>query len=352
MKITQLSIKGYEKVYHAIDEKTGLNSYVVIHNTNLGPALGGCRYYHYVNEEAQLTDTLRLAKGMTYKSSLAGLNLGGGKATINSSVDNFHCRHKTTELWKSFAELLNHINGDYITASDMGTTIDDLKEISKYSNFVQGQNSENDSGIATAYGVYQSIKAVTKFLYGSDSLKSKTIAVQGLGKVGKRLIKFCTEEGAKIVATDTDTKRFTEVSIEYPYSQISFVQPDEIYEIECDVFSPCAIGGILNSDTISKLKCSGIAGGANNQLEREEHIKELGGRNIYYVPDYLANSGGVIVIAKDRNEILVDLNYDDPMVKNKLDAIYDITYEVLTESINSKQTTIEICDGLAEKRIS
>ena len=340
MIITEVSVDGYEQVLHGVDTKTGLNSYIAIHNTNLGPALGGCRYHSYKTEDDQLNDTLRLAKGMTYKNALAGLDLGGGKATINALPK------KSPELWQAFAGLVNNLYGKYITSGDIGTTIQDLKEIKNYTNFVLGHDSKTDSGVATAYGVFQSIKALSKFLHGTDSLKDRTIAIQGMGKVGSRLINFCLLDGAKIIATDTNS----EVMINSHAPNISFVDPDEIYEVECDIFSPCSIGGILNSNTIPKLKCAGIAGGANNQLEAIEHAEYFKDKNIYYVPDYLANCGGVIIVEKERDNTLTDLNYESPAVKNRLDSIYNTVFTVLYQSVKTNQTTTKICNDLAEGR--
>ena len=340
MIITEVSVDGYEQVLHGVDTKTGLNSYIAIHNTNLGPALGGCRYHSYKTEDDQLNDTLRLAKGMTYKNALAGLDLGGGKATINALPK------KSPELWQAFAGLVNNLYGKYITSGDIGTTIQDLKEIKNYTNFVLGHDSKTDSGVATAYGVFQSIKALSKFLHGTDSLKDRTIAIQGMGKVGSRLINFCLLDGAKIIATDTNS----EVMINSHAPNISFVDPDEIYEVECDIFSPCSIGGILNNNTIPKLKCAGIAGGANNQLEAIEHAEYFKDKNIYYVPDYLANCGGVIIVEKERDNTLTDLNYESPTVKNRLDSIYNTVFKVLYQSSKTNQTTTTMCNHLAEER--
>jgi len=340
MIITEVSVDGYEQVLHGVDTKTGLNSYIAIHNTNLGPALGGCRYHSYKTEDDQLNDTLRLAKGMTYKNALAGLDLGGGKATINARSK------KSPELWQAFAGFVNSLYGKYITSGDIGTTIQDLKEIKNYTNFVLGHDSKTDSGVATAYGVFQSIKALSKFLHGTDSLKDRTIAIQGMGKVGSRLINFCLLDGAKIIATDTNS----EVMINSHAPNISFVDPDEIYEVECDIFSPCSVGGILNSNTIPKLKCAGIAGGANNQLEAIEHAEYFKDKNIYYVPDYLANCGGVIIVEKERDNTLTDLSYENPAVKNKLDSIYNTVFKVLYQSVKTNQTTTKICNDLAERR--
>ena len=340
MIITEVSVDGYEQVLHGVDTKTGLNSYIAIHNTNLGPALGGCRYHSYKTEDDQLNDTLRLAKGMTYKNALAGLDLGGGKATINAIPK------KSPELWQAFAGLVNNLYGKYITSGDIGTTIQDLKEIKNYTNFVLGHDSKTDSGVATAYGVFQSIKALSKFLHGTDSLKDRTIAIQGMGKVGNRLINFCLLDGAKVIATDTNP----EAMINDHAPNISFVDPDKIYEVECDIFSPCSVGGILNSNTIPKLKCAGIAGGANNQLETNEDAEYFKDRNIYYVPDYLANCGGVIIVEKERDNTLTDLSYDNPTVKNRLDSIYNTVFTVLYQSVKTNQTTTKICNDLAEGR--
>ena len=347
MIITEVSVDGYEQVLHGVDTKTGLNSYIAIHNTNLGPALGGCRYHSYKTEDDQLNDTLRLAKGMTYKNALAGLNLGGGKATINTLSE------KSPELWEAFAGLINNLYGKYITSGDIGTTIQDLKEIKKHTNFVCGQDALEDSGVATAYALYKSIQSLSKFLYGIDSLKGKTIAIQGLGKVGKRLIEFCSKEDVKFIVTDIDKSRLKkqpEDPTYHPYIDISYVEPNEIYEVECDIFSPCAIGGILNDKTIPKLQCKGIAGSANNQLETDEHAEYLREKNIYYVPDYLASCGGVIIVEKENGNNLIDLSYKVPLIKERLDQVYNTVFKVLYQSVKTNQTTTKICNDLAEER--
>ena len=347
MIITEISIDGYEEVVHGVDKKTGLDAYIAIHNTKLGPALGGCRYYPYKTSDEQLHDTLRLAKGMTYKNALAGLDLGGGKATINALPE------KNPEFWQAFAGLVNNLYGKYITSGDIGTTIQDLKEIKKHTNFVCGQDALEDSGVATAYALYKSIQSLSKFLYGIDSLKGKTIAIQGLGKVGKRLIEFCSKEDVKFIVTDIDKSRLKkqpEDPTYHPHIDISYVEPNEIYEVECDIFSPCAIGGILNDKTIPKLQCKGIAGSANNQLETDEHAEYLREKNIYYVPDYLASCGGVIIVEKENGNNLIDLSYKVPLIKERLDQVYNTVFKVLYQSVKTNQTTTKICNDLAEER--
>lgn len=339
MIITEISVDGYEEVVHGVDKETGLDAYIAIHNTKLGPALGGCRYYPYKTSDEQLNDTLRLAKGMTYKNALAGLDVGGGKATVNAVPG------KSPELWQAFAGLVNNLYGKYITSGDIGTTIHDLKEIANHTKFILGHDSKTDSGVATAFGVFQSIKALNKFLCGANSLKGKTIAVQGLGKVGERVVNFCLSDGATVIATDTNPDTMID-----DHSAVSFVDSDKIYEVKCDIFSPCAVGGILNRTTIPKLQCRGIAGGANNQLESDGHAGFLKERNIFYVPDYLANSGGVIIVEKSQDKTLIDLNYESPIVKKRLDSIYDTVYKVLDESTKANQTTTKMCDHLAEER--
>jgi len=347
MIITEISVDGYEEVLHGVDKETGLDAYIAVHNTKLGPALGGCRYYPYKTSDEQLNDTLRLAKGMTYKNALAGLDLGGGKATINALPE------KSPELWQAFAGLVNNLYGKYRTSGDIGTTIQDLKEIKKHTDFVCGQDALEDSGVATAYALYKSIQSLSKFLYGIDSLKGKTIAIQGLGKVGKRLIEFCSKEDVKFIVTDIDKSRLKkqpEDPTYHPYIDISYVEPNEIYEVECDIFSPCAIGGILNDKTIPKLRCKGIAGSANNQLETDEHAEYLREKNIYYVPDYLANCGGVIIVEKEEGNNLIDLSYKVPLIRERLDQVYYTVFKVLYQSVKTNQTTTKICNDLAEKR--
>ena len=279
----------FEQVVFCQDEASGLKAVIAIHDTTLGPALGGCRMWTYASEEAAIEDALRLARGMTFKNAAAGLNLGGGKTVIIG--DPF--KDKNEEMFRALGRFIQGLNGRYITAEDVGTTVADMDLIHEETDYVTGisptfGSSGNPSPI-TAYGVYLGMKASANEAFGDDSLFGKTIAVQGLGNVAYTLCEYLHKEGAKLVVTDINQAAIDRVVNRFGATAVA---PEAIYDQDVDIFSPCALGSIINDDTIPKLKAKVIAGSANNQLAQSKHGKDLHEMGIVYAPDYVINAGG------------------------------------------------------------
>lgn len=293
-----ITTHNHEEVVFWADKETGLKAIVAIHNTTLGPALGGCRMWPYATEEEALLDVLRLAEGMTYKSSVAGLNLGGGKAVIIGDP----ARDKSEALFRAFGRLVDSLNGRYITAEDVGTTVDDMACVRRETRHVVGlppggkRQGSGDPSPLTAFGVYRGMKACCQACFGADSLAGLTVAIQGLGKVGADLARRLVVDGAKVIAAELDARRAGELAGELG---LQLVPPDEIYGVACDIFAPCALGAVLNDETIPRLRCRIVAGAANNQLAEERHGFELAERNILYAPDYVINAGGIISVTSE-----------------------------------------------------
>ena len=287
--ISQMSLMGHEEILFCNDQATGLKAIIAVHNTVLGPALGGTRMWMYANEMEALKDVLRLSKGMTYKNSISGLNLGGGKAVIIGDARTM----KSEALFRRFGRFVDSLAGNYITAEDVGISPSDMQWVNLETKHVAGlPGKSGDPSPVTAYGVYMGIKACAKEQFGSDSLSGKTIAVQGVGHVGEYLVKHLTEENANVVITDIHEETLLRVSKQYG---VKVVAPNEIYDVPMDIYAPCALGATINDDTLGRLKCSIIAGAANNQLQDEQkHGLELMNKGIIYAPDYTINAGGVI----------------------------------------------------------
>jgi leucine dehydrogenase len=288
----QVSFDNHEQIVFCNDKDTGLKAIIGIHNTVLGPALGGTRMWKYTNEWEALNDVLRLSRGMTYKSAISGLNLGGGKAVIigDSKVD------KTPEMIAKFGQYVNSLSGRYITAEDVGTTTADMDLIRKHTEYVTGISesiggSGNPSPV-TAYGVYMGMKAAAKYKFGKDNLEGKKVLVQGIGHVGETLVDYLTAEGAKVVIADINEDRLKEIGNKYG---AKIYTGDDLYSADVDIYAPCALGATINDETIGRLKAQVIAGAANNQLANEiKHGQMLKDRGILYAPDFLINAGGII----------------------------------------------------------
>ena len=281
---------GHEQVVFCRNADVGLRAIIAIHDTTLGPALGGVRMWPYKDEAEAFKDALRLARGMTYKAAAAGLNLGGGKAVIIGDPK----RDKSEALFRAFGRFVETLGGRYITAEDVGTDVNDMEFIFMETRFVTGVHTAHggsgDPSPVTAYGIIQGLKACANERFGTDSLQNLKVAVQGLGNVGFHFSQYLKEEGARIVACDIDPNRSRRAEEELG---VQIVGPDEIYDAACDVFSPCALGAVLNDKTIPRLKCKVVAGGANNQLQDDRHGDELQKRGILYAPDYVINAGGL-----------------------------------------------------------
>ena len=339
----QVSFDNHEQIVFCNDKDTGLKAIIGIHNTVLGPALGGTRMWKYTNEWEALNDVLRLSRGMTYKSAISGLNLGGGKAVIigDSKID------KTPEMITKFGEYVNSLSGRYITAEDVGTTTEDMDRINDVTKFVTGiSESRGGSGNpspVTAYGVYMGMKAAAKYQFGSEKLDGKKVLVQGIGHVGETLVDYLTKEGALVQITDINEARVSDVSKKYG-AQI-FTGTD-LYSADVDIYAPCTLGATINDETIGRLKARVIAGAANNQLANEQvHGQILKEKGILYAPDFLINAGGII------NVYAEIVGYDSAEAMRRTENIYNTTLEIFTLAEANGLTTYQAALAIAEKRI-
>ena len=337
----------HEQVVFCNDPSTGLRAIIAIHDTTLGPALGGCRMQPYNSVEEALEDALRLSKGMTYKCAAADVDFGGGKAVIIGDPKT----DKSPELFRAFGQFVNSLGGRFYTGTDMGTTMDDFIHAMKETNFINGlpeaYGGGGDSSIPTAAGVLYGIKATNQLLYGSDELGQHTYAIQGLGKVGFKVASGLLEAGANIYVTDINEeslKAIEEVAAKTP-GEVQIVANDDIYSQDADIFVPCAFGGIINDTTIPKFKVKAIVGSANNQLLDDRHGKLLRDKGILYAPDYIVNSGGLIQVADE----LYGINHERVLAKTK--HIYDAILEVYKDAASSGKTTEESANAMCEKRI-
>ncbi|MDR4435637.1 branched-chain amino acid dehydrogenase [Bacillus tequilensis] len=332
----------YEQLVFCQDEQSGLKAIIAIHDTTLGPALGGTRMWTYENEEAAIEDALRLAKGMTYKNAAAGLNLGGGKTVIIGDPR----KDKNEEMFRAFGRFIQGLNGRYITAEDVGTTVEDMDIIHDETDYVTGISpafgSSGNPSPVTAYGVYRGMKAAAKAAFGTDSLEGKTIAVQGVGNVAYNLCRHLHEEGANLIVTDIN-KQSVQRAVEDFGARA--VDPEEIYTQDCDIYAPCALGATINDDTIRQLKAKVIAGAANNQLKETRHGDQIHEMGIVYAPDYVINAGGVINVADELN------GYNAERALKKVEGIYGNIERVLDISQRDGIPTYLAADRLAEERI-
>ncbi len=330
---------GHEQLVLSSDPSCGYRGIIAIHSTTLGPALGGTRFWSYASDEEAIIDALRLARGMTYKNAVAGLNLGGGKSVIIG--DN---RTQNREmLFRAHGRFVEGLGGRYITAEDVGTSTNDMEFVHMETDYVTGlAGKSGDPSPVTAHGVFRTVQASAKFHWGSDDLSGRTVAVQGAGHVGYYLAKELHEAGAKLVVTDIDAERVKRVVDDFGARA---VKTDEIYGVEADIFSPCALGGIINDKTIPQLKVEIVAGAANNQLLEERHGDELDERGILYAPDYVANAGGVINVYSEL------ANWDASRAFRKADDIYDTALGVFGISRSEGIPTYEAADRLAERRL-
>ena len=319
--MTEMVKFRHEKVLFVNNEKAGLKAIIAIHNTNLGPAIGGCRLFPYASYDDALFDVLRLSRGMSHKNAVAGLAHGGAKGVIIADPS-----QKTEAMFEAFGEAVNNLGGEYITAEDVNTTCDDAMVMLRKTNHICGlPMNSGDPSPFTARGVWQGIKATAKVAFGSDSLDGLTIAVQGLGKVGYDLCRLLHESGAKLIVANRSNKEIADrASLEFG---AKVVATDEIYSQKCDIFSPNAMGAIINPTTIPVLNCKAVAGGANNQILDEASGLALKARGIFYAPDFVINGGGVINAAAE-----VDGPYNKDAVLKKVDNIFNSVEHILSES--------------------
>lgn len=340
----RVSKTNHEQVVYCNDESTGLKAIIAIHNTTLGPALGGCRMYPYKTEQEALVDALRLSRGMTYKASIANLNLGGGKAVIIGDPNS----DKSEVLLRSFGNFVESLNGKYITAEDVGMSVHDMEFIRMETNHVTGikraMGGSGDPSILTALGVFVGMKAALKKRLGITSIRDLKVGIQGFGKVGYHLCSNLQKEGAIIYGYDIDKSKLDTVVDEFGVIPVS---NKELIGLDLDVFSPCALGAIVNPETIKKMKCSVIAGAANNQLEKESRdSKLLLSKKIMYVPDYVINAGGLMNVA---NELK---GYNKEKARYQVEGIYYILMRIFDYAATNNISTLEAANLLAERRIN
>ncbi|MBL0940631.1 MAG: Glu/Leu/Phe/Val dehydrogenase [Gemmatimonadaceae bacterium] len=330
---------GHEQLVFCHDKASGYRGIIAIHDTTLGPALGGARFWNYASDEEAVVDALRLSRGMTYKNAVAGLNLGGGKSVIIGD-------NKTTQremLFRAHGRFVDSLGGRYVTAEDVGTSVEDMDFVHMETKHVTGIGSKSgDPSSVTAHGVFRAIEASAFQKWGSDDLKGRTVAVQGLGHVGYYLSKSLHAAGAKLVVTDIDATRVKRAVDEFGAKAVGL---SEIYSVAADIFAPCALGGIINDDTLPQLKVEIVAGAANNQLLEDRHGVALEERGILYAPDYVANAGGVINVYSE----LTGWSRDRSL--RKADEIYETVLSVFSIAKERGIPTYEAADRVAEQRI-
>ncbi len=342
--IGQMMLNNHEQIVFCNDNATGLKAIIAIHNTVLGPSLGGTRMWNYNNEMEALTDVLRLSRGMTYKSSVAGLNLGGGKAVIIGDAKKI----KTEALLRRFGKFIDGLGGKYITAEDVAMSSHDMEIIHMETKFVSGLpenmgGSGNPSPV-TAYGVYVSMKASAKEAWGSDSLSGKKVLVQGIGHVGESLVGHLTKEGAKVYINDISEERVKDAVTKY---KAEAVAADKMFDLDIDIYAPCALGATLNDDTLGRLKCKVICGAANNQLaEEKKHGEMVLAKGMLYAPDFVVNAGGIINVFYELE------GYNRERALAHAEKIYDTTWNIFQIAKTEKIPTYAAANRIAEARIA
>jgi leucine dehydrogenase len=333
---------GYEQVVFCSDDNSGLRAIIAIHSTALGPALGGTRFYPYRNEETALVDVLRLARGMTYKAAAAGLDLGGGKAVIIGDPK----RTKSEELLRAYGRFIETLGGRYITAEDVGTALDDMDVVRRESRWVTGcshtYGGSGDPSPVTAYGVLQGIKACVLQVFGDPDLSGRTVALQGVGKVGYALCGYLVQESAKITIADADVDNLARAVSDHGVETTSL---ENIHRREVDIFAPCALGAVINDDTISELNCKIVAGAANNQLARQEHGDKLRDLGILYAPDFVINAGGLMNVEDELR------GYDRSRAMKRVEGIYKQLQHIFTMTREKNISTAQAAMEYAEDRI-
>lgn len=330
---------GHESVHLFDDPKTGMRAVIAIHSTHLGPAAGGTRFWHYADQQAALTDALRLSRGMSYKNAMAGLPAGGGKAVILADSN----RGKPRDMLDAFARAVDSLGGRYITAQDVGMSEDDMVTLSETTAHVAGLPGQGgDPGPYTARGVYLGVKAAAKRVLGTEEVKGIHIAIQGVGSVGGGLARYLAAEGARLTLADVNEARALELAVELGAQTVA---SDAIMGVEADIFSPCALGAILTEASVRALKVKAVAGGANNQLATAMQGRQLADRGIMYAPDYVINAGGIINVLRHIDKA------DDAAINARIDAIPNRLHQIWDESEANGATPAEVADKIAQRLI-
>jgi leucine dehydrogenase len=335
---------AHEEIHFVTDEKCGLKAIVAVHSTHLGPAAGGCRFWHYAEDDEALVDALRLSRGMSYKNAMAGLPLGGGKSVILANAE----RTKTPDQLHAFGKAVDHLGGRYITAEDVGMSVADMIEIARSTRFVAGLPNPagdvgGDPGPHTSLGVFLGLKAAVKRALGKDSVQGLHIALQGAGSVATGVALHAAAEGAKLSIADVDQAKAQKLA---DAADGKVVSPDEILTLEADVLSPCALGAILDEESIAELKVPVIAGGANNQLATPEDGPRVHQRGILYAPDYVINAGGIINVC---TEYLGD--GDASLVRQRIEGIPVRLEQIWSESEETGRDPASVADAMAQRLI-
>jgi leucine dehydrogenase len=335
---------GHEQLVYCHDEASGLRAIIGIHSTVLGPALGGTRMWNYASEDQAVMDVLRLSQGMTYKASVAGLDLGGGKAVIFGDAR----QHKSEALFKAYGRFVNSLSGKYITAEDVGTSKSDMEWIATETKHVSGlpesMGGSGDPSPVTAYGVYMGMKAGARVALGNDSLEGRKVLVQGVGNVGTYLVEHLVAEGAHVWISDVYEPSIQKLLSRFP--QLEVCQPDQVASADVDIYAPCALGATLNAQSIANLRCALVAGGANNQLATDEDMQRLMDRSIAYAPDFVINAGGLINVYAE----IKGLNREWALQKTR--GIYDQTLAIFEQAAQNRVSTNEAAVRLAHQRLT
>ena len=338
----KLRESSHEQMIFFTEKVSRLRAILAIHDTTLGPAIGGVRMWKYEREDGAVEDALRLSRAMTYKAAGAGLNFGGGQTVIMGDPK----KDKSESLFRALGRFIDSLGGRYIAAEGVGTTYNDMDYIRMETRYVVGipssRGGSGDPSPLCAEGILGGLEACQLFLKQDEALKGLRIAVQGVGRVGSILVKILVERGAVVTIADTDAETLDRVSSE---SRVDVVSPDRIYDVDCDIFCPCALGGILNDETIGRLKCRVVAGAANNQLEDERHGDELDRRGILYAPDYIINAGGLINVTEEI------YGYDEERARRKTAVIKDVLLQVLVSAREQGIPTHKAADRFVEQRI-
>ena len=340
LEITVIPVEGYQRVCRAVDSESGLHAIIAVHNTVLGPALGGMRMWPYASEEEALTDVKRLARGMTYKASCAGLDLGGGKSVIIGDPKN-----KSEAMFKAMGEFVESFQGSYITAEDVNTKVEDMAFVNSVTNHVVGlAGKSGNPSPKTAWGCYLGLKAAAEEKFGTSDLKGLTVALEGAGSVGAVYADLIAKEGGKIIAADIKEESARRVA---EATGGTVVAPDEIAAIDCDVYAPCALGGSVNDESIKNLKARVVCGAANNQLLRPEHGDMLRDRGILYAPDYVVNAGGLINVYHE----LVPGGYQEDAAMAQMDKIRQNLLKIFRLAREEGICTAVAADRFGEARV-
>ena len=338
-----MSGQGYEQLVMFTDPGSGLKAIIAIHDTTLGPACGGTRIWPYESEKEAVRDALRLARAMTYKAAVADLPLGGGKAVIIADSRT----QKTEALMRAYGRFIETLGGRYLATTDVGSTGRDMEYIHQETSYVVGMpttaGGSGDTSVMTGLGVYMGIKACAKEVWGSDSLRGKKIAMQGFGKVAFNTVHHLLKEDAHITVTDV----YDDALDRARDMGLKVVPPEKIYDVDCDIFSPCALGGVINGDTIPRLTARVVAGGANNQLLTDADGDELQRRGILYAPDYVINAGGIINLSAE-----IGMPYNPDRAREKTERIYDTMARIIQISKREEIATAQVADRMAEDRLT